>query len=275
MTEPLRRLVGAAELRARSRLVGDPLFPTTAAFYAPSEVRLTEGGILWRFGEGHEIRTRGMLDGFTAIRDAEGALAFARRWGVLGLCVHGLPRMHPPLDDRGFPCDQPIAYDDWHVEPIEWWLSYVSTFRALLSIGAKVQLGEVPGEEYWDGVFDSRVSEWTDDEWSRIEHHREALASEIDKWMSVGWVRPHFDWSEDSPRLSLEGPTFGLLAVQLMFAVSASNSLDVCANCGRAHLRRRKSHAKGQAYCDLEDCQRAAGRDRQRRSRARKALAGE
>src|SRR5579863_1850902 len=85
-------------------VTGPPLFVS-------SEIELRDGSLIWGKGEdpvsgempGHARRSKlGALDAFirlawpepSAKRDGDDVLAFARKWGVLELCAHGLPYTH-------------------------------------------------------------------------------------------------------------------------------------------------------------------------------------
>lgn len=88
----------------------------------------------------------------TINRSEDAAVSFAMRWGVLGLCRHGLPATHaqgrrrtPTLIQTLKVCS-PTKRGDWWYERLDRWLFYSRLFEAILACGAAIERGhdEVP-----------------------------------------------------------------------------------------------------------------------------------
>lgn len=85
-----------------------------------------------------------LLEKFLMLHDrpTSDILAFAKRWGVLEICKHGLPCTHSnchPLEDR-------LSY--W--EPIQAWRSFSVQARAVLEIAASLRKGQPASMASWD-----------------------------------------------------------------------------------------------------------------------------
>src|SRR5688500_17596336 len=83
---------------------------------------------------------RGMLREFIRIRDAASALAFARAWGPLGLCRHGVPWIQADLDTEmvrgGAGCVAPECQAPEATEPVEACVRLAAGAAAILSVAA-------------------------------------------------------------------------------------------------------------------------------------------
>src|SRR5262249_9605627 len=94
--------------------------------------------------------TRDLLDQFTGLVDLEerDVLAFAKRWGVLGLCaVHNRPASHPAaigsqVTTGGCPLN---AIGD----PLEVWFTLARQFRAVRLIAARLRNNEKGRTQDW------------------------------------------------------------------------------------------------------------------------------
>jgi hypothetical protein len=84
----------------------------------------------------------GLLEQFVALGDAtdDAILAYARQWGVLVICAHGLPASH---SERCRPLALPRrhAYIFW--EPLASWRFFARQARRILDIAAHTHNGEV------------------------------------------------------------------------------------------------------------------------------------
>lgn len=188
----------------------------------------------------------GMLQQFAGLWDAPPArvLAFARRWGPLGICPCGKPATHS-LDCA------PCGWDGsggW--EPLKRWNFYAHRARAVLFLGSQLRGG---GRSPTDEIRPLRrdlasvllaagrleqprvlpVDLWT------------LLVLVVNEWIEVGGVRPRLVMSGNAakgpPELVLsptwrfqhpEFSLFGALGMQLAFAVSGARGLAFCSACG-------------------------------------------
>lgn len=216
--------------------------------------------------------TKGMLDAFLSINDAKGILRFARRYGVIDLCEHGVPAWHMGecylLGEHVKP---PPDFDTrLRREPISRWLHYVRDARALLLVSAALRQGRTPSEEQWYGVSDDHEplgDPLPTYKGGNLLGDRLELVVQVETWLKHGGVRLSFQWNRPSMGLSLKSVgTFGRLATQLLTAISGSQGVPVCSECGHPYVAKRKPQAGRRNYC--RDCgERAASRNRKRKSR--------
>lgn len=244
-------------------LVGAVQWPSRAAA-VPASIELHEDRLYWKWVGGApsnyvqplERDQRGMLDQFQRITDGRGVLKFARRYGVLQICEHGLPATHnpDPLPSSGFSGCRPLGWNDAPWEPVEQWLHFARQAAALLRIAAALHRDQRPDPSAWATVYedqpDQRGYGWLSDAPSV---GRFNLADCVNTWLILGGVRPHFEWFAGSaPRFMLSGGTFGLVAIQLMLAISQAHAIAVCDGCKQPYPRvnKRAPQAGRANYCD-------------------------
>ncbi len=233
-------------------------FLTAGELRVPKAVKLRGGCIRWNPEGGHTTKTVGknLVATFADLASAEPEkiLAFAREWGVLGLCEHGLPASHnphplPPSPDLAPGC-RPSG--DEHVEV---WQEFAQLFRSLLSIGASLRKGLSAGRDSWrlvlSGILDDRLP-------STVSEERQRLEGMINALLLVDGVRPQLrlDPAQLKMCCPVEGTLFGALVVQLMSTVVKADGFVICSACGKAgtfeELRgsRLRSPKKGvRFYC--------------------------
>jgi DNA-directed RNA polymerase subunit RPC12/RpoP len=244
-----------------------------------------------------------LLTDFVSLADTddERILAFARRWGMLNICEHGLPIYHPWIGERRrYPCDWLDVDGSRKVfwEPLAAWRRYAAEARALIKLSRRLHRGrlgelhdwqEVPGVQgtaYWETwseaghVPEDSALLLIQDNWAftldetklgrDVAFERRCLARSVEKWASDGGVKPILDWDGAKPRIELEGGgLFGALAVELLQAVGYPDTLAICDGCGKAFIPAMRPSTSRRNYC--KDCgHRAAIRDAARRYRQRK-----
>jgi hypothetical protein len=279
------------------------------SLWVPSDIAVDGDYLTWTLFGKRPTRLRragpAVLSEFVGLgRDPSAAdiVGFARRWGVLGICRHGLPSTHLPgcqptprkrlprrssaRQPAALPAEEPLAGR----EPLDAWRTFASQAAATLSFAAKLHDGSpVAAADYeWlesgarsqQGVVDMGVGgglvvlptpSFPPGEQPRA---RALVAAVVQQWLLLGSVVPRFSWSEvgrfSLASASAEKPTlFGVLASQLMFAVAQSDRQALCSGCARLYFRPVRRPKAGQRnYCP--DCgKRAADRDAQR-SRAQR-----
>ncbi len=244
--------------------------PVDAASIAvPAVIELSQNRdrLLWQWGDGDSstMPGPGMLDAFVHLTDAqpERIRDYARRWGILGICKHGLPATHNPPPPGGIgPSHQrtwcyPLGWVDerccW--EPIEAWRLFAAQARGLLNIAAQLH-DDQPGRL---------------EDWQNIYYQRACVAVIVNEWLGWGNVRPVFEWPIDrSPDVKLGGGAlFRALAVQLMLSISRTDGLAICSACGIPYVPSRRPPQGRRNYC--HECGiRAARRDASREYRRRR-----
>lgn len=263
-------------------------------FRAPVVLGNDEGLLLWRWEDKAtsqplrpEAHGFGLLCEFMNLADApvETVLAFARKWGVLEICQHGLPCTHN-LDyaDKflGRWCF-PLSYNEYKYfyEPIQFWHFYAGQMRALLNIAVRLKQG-VPGLiENWKviqatGLMQKSEVEVLGEElfaaiYGRtVEDDRKFVLKLLDRWLSMGDVRPNLVWDDEHCSVSFDNTLFGMLVMQLMLEICSSGGIAFCHGCGKSYAPKVRRPKVGQRnYC--RDCgKKAAWRDAKAAERQRK-----
>lgn len=202
-----------------------------------------------------------VLPEFVSLADApaDEYLQFARRWGVLGLCHHGLPCSHNPprYDGQGKLNDfcVPGRYrgEGTAVEPISTWRAYAKEARAILRIAEYLRVDQDPNEDDWKVVCErlGRVVPET----ATKEAQKQGAAQLLTEWLQLGGVRPTVEWIENGqPALLFSGiyvygTLVGTLAMQLVSAVTDSRGLAICDSCGVAYAPSRRPSPTRRHYC--------------------------
>jgi hypothetical protein len=234
-----------------------------------------------------------------AIRD------YALKWGVLGICKHGLPRTHnfrqsglshfcPP---RGFRGDGDLdIVNGW--EPLSAWRRYSRLALGILNIASRLHQGvTVDDERFWKRAGIRFMGYEDTDERRRRTFQQFALSTEVNGWLELANVRPFFSWGEDEEATIALGTTilwfslttqkdwlpllphlhgttlFGALGIQLLMAVSRKEGFAICSACGSPYTPKRRPNPTRRHYCDkcgVKAAWRNAQQDRRSKLRKRK-----
>jgi hypothetical protein len=284
-----------------------PIVPVTI----PPHVKLTPKGRLLQYrrdasassgptNEGwsplRDGEQRGLLDAFRRIRTAQDVLVFAQRYGVLGLCEHGLPASHNPfrratydLAYRGVlqmpMCAPRTNRAGFTEELIADWLDWVQQVNGLLYVADTLRRGKAMDTAAWEAAFHSQWQagpafdeDGHPNDWRSVACIE--VSSLVETWLDYGDVRPHFLWTspDEDPMFALEGDArdsvFGVIALQVMLVVARQHALVVCSHCGLPYLPERKPQRGRRNYCP--ECRELGipARDRQAARRARLAAGG-
>ena len=232
-----------------------------------------------------EAEARGALNRFLRIEDGRGVLRFARRYGVLGICSHGLPAEHNPppahLQSAAPAYDSPTAKPPWcdHLQlspdvsydPIDRWLHFVRQARALLRISVALREAKAGSSTDWETVYEDLPAPARRAEAAAQspEMTRSHLYRTIEDWLAMGNVRLRpGGYGAKGPPLLAGGLTFGVLAVQLLLAVTQGQEvMALCDGCGALYSREERAPKAGHPnYCT--ECRKTvAARIRKRRWR--------
>lgn len=186
----------------------------------------------------------GALDAFVRLKRPEDVLRFARRYGPLGLCKHGLPPMHRGSWYRDVIKDgelvEVIHTGEWEPrlggsergwcppvspEPIKKWLVLSELALSHVNLAASLKTGTIRELKGFAKLF---------------------LMDRVNEWLGDAGVRLELNWDKHEPVLTLTGGgAFGALGVQLLTAVTA-NTLAVCSGCGKPYLRMTRRPKAGQ-----------------------------
>jgi len=232
-------MLDLAEIRERAGTADEPAF-IGSGWYPPKEVAL-EGDVLHFSPDLDRTRLlvprRGLLTSFVALQSAPAAsvAAFARRWGRLFLCEHGLPESHhmrvplakgPPMiysPEPELPWEAiPMGPQGWgDLEPLANWRFLAGRMAAILEAASSLYLGSIPSLEIWDRAGGPPLRRY-------VELFSRA-APDMRKKLALSLTNLHMDIA--APRLQV-GPAGMVvagalpvaLAVQLALAVARQES---------------------------------------------------
>jgi predicted RNA-binding Zn-ribbon protein involved in translation (DUF1610 family) len=265
-------------------------------FRVPAVIGVDCGLLIWRWDKAltrnpprPKAHGLGLLMEFMRLANArpKTILAFARKWGVLEICKHGLPSTHncrKAITLSGRWCE-PLLYADLEnfMEPITYWHFYARQMWAMLKIASQLKQGKTGLAEDWKILLDPGLG--------RDPHGKASLFASLfgqtvaddivgiikmlDRWLSMGDVRPNLVWDEEQRFVSFDNTLFGMLAYQMMIAIGRTEGLGFCSGCGEHYApKRRQTKVSQRNYCPA--CgKRAAWRDAKadQRRRQRRELA--
>ena len=261
-------------------------------WYAPNVVRLAKNRKFLTWGERHpewpwlsqRFPEPEMLEGFLGL--AQGSETdihkFARKWGVLGLCQHGLRAgivRHPECDscqDEFF--GQPGKYLSGKFilkERIFDWRRLSNHFGNILSVAIELHQGELAENEDLEKLVDllpEAEKKWRNrGEIVRSRTAQQSLVQSSIELLSLqSDLQILFSWNPyANPSLNIGGSLFGALVLQLMLVISKIDNLTLCSACGIPFLPKRSPNPNRRRYCS--QCgQRAAWKDAKRDERKKR-----
>ena len=271
-----------SDLPAASRFtVGDSGSDQVAA---PHEAEVWEPGwLIWRvlvigkkienLGFRRGDRIQGCLPEFVRLTDAsdEQIAGFARRRGVLGFCVHGLPGAHavcPPAWCAGLvPCPQRTAElagfpggriwpSEWYFDKIDDWRKLAREFKAVMAIAISLEERQPTNPADWFPLFSSSgrdreefIRRGGPQEWD-VATYVNALVDQAGITLGIEWREDRYDvhlrygglrvaalketigMTGLLPFLWPEGSLYPILVGQLAAAI-ANKRLTACGECHR------------------------------------------
>jgi hypothetical protein len=286
--------------------LGSPIEPSYIP--VPGVIELEGDKLIWRGVipglERTEYSNKELLDRFIHLADADAKqiLAYARKWGVLHICEHGLPASHNPqlysfspeqtveqCSPLGWPEiperfgvieneeEMEPLFSGW--EPIESWRAYSRDAQAILNIAAALYRDRATRLEDWERLTNDAVGMMTADVHTKQEH----LVRAVKSWLVAGNVRPDIVLTKlgrgrnkvvSEPRITLGGygpawgHLFGALACQLMYAITRAKGLAFCDGCVNTYIPTRRPRSDRRNFC--ESCQGRGEAERQASARYRK-----
>lgn len=285
-----------------------PMSPLVSSWITPGKIRIDGESLAWSDSwGGRQVMpddAAQALPRFLELADAqgkqlaEGVLAYAQRWGVLGLCTHGLPWSHELRIQEndlgrlscGSGCWFPMR-DGWCVESISTWQNYARQARAIIALSAELRklkpLNAYNARraasiwEHWKvalSEFPRLIEQMTRGTDNKVWHARMALSWPVNRWLlGLAQLRSMFWWTDNGPSLKLQSAAwpgevgaylFPALATQLALIVNGSLDLAVCFACSRPFYLRKGQRLLMNTYC--KECGlREARRDAVKRYRER------
>lgn len=214
-----------------------------------------------------------------SVAPASQILTFARRWGPLWLCGHGLPASHRSAEwllDRD-PFGRCEAIRDPPREDVDLWRRYATEAAAVVEVVTSLRKqcpvplamwdpishlqGDEPfganvawpleerGEKYWTSK-DLRPSEVEERDQILADQH-EALSIWLNWWLDISGARPHYDPMRNGIVPVVHPTLFAAIAFQLASLMSGPEWLIKCHACGEYEERDAKPQAGRRAYCSL------------------------
>jgi len=232
----------------------------------PASVKLHKDRLVWKMFDG-ERKPRwsypdsGLIWKFVELADQEVSrkkiAAFARSWGVLGVCEHGYPNFHPQYEESEGrrtlvfchgPKEMPLLSGE---EPVLDWRKIAGRLRTVLVLARDVAAGRLGDPEDWEraGVPYASIQNWR----QLIEPRRARLAVLLNGQLILANSRLELRWAEATPEVRIGGRgLYAALVAQLLLEVSSSEGLLVCddPNCRRVFRGTRAPEGR-RNFCGL------------------------
>lgn len=216
-----------------------------------------------------------MLERFALLHRAgdEEARKTAGRYGMLGICTHGIVQAHPVVEAPiALAVPATIELDDgcraqW-TEPLTVWRYWSTQAWGILSAATRLRLGERPGREAWDAILAPGpwaeaatltgppaefVASWASTARAgRLsgELERQAVARAASAWIDIAGVRIVVRWHRGRSEVAMrvEG-LLGAIGVQLALALGDVDGWAICSGCGTFHVPRRPGDGTRRSFC--------------------------
>jgi hypothetical protein len=217
----------------------------------------------------------------------EGCLRFARRWGRLGLCPHGLPEhsanvMHGKYHDgtwrRTCPLLKICDHRQEFPEPLDAWVALARQAKAILRLTTELEDGQGGNSTAWealnagpDGLWGWRNHRGTHNRNGTVAYDEipdtetaaawrwSEITGAVNRWLQAAHVGPSVARTPGSYSVTLGGNgLLGALGIQLMMAISPSqwrsrlSGVAHCSHCGEAFQPMRRLRRRQNNFCP--DC---------------------
>lgn len=215
-------------------------------------------------------------------KDGGSILDFARRYGVLGLCEHDLPRGHNERVAWGGRCRSTRRSDharfpgepgEDYWEPLDVWREWAARAGAILSVAANLAGGRPGVPADWDAITEAGRYWYSENRPNSLRDEGEALAEQVDGWLGVSGAMLGARWEPGRGGLTATTRAEGLLGaigLQLLLTISGADGFATCAECGSLFAPTRRPVPGRRTFCT--ECgqlaaRRQASRDYRRRQR--------
>lgn len=192
-------------------------------------------------------------------------LQFARKWGPLYTCKHGMPSWHsgrPGCTERGsLPGDEHLVGPDgvgWLWEPLEPWRRYSRQLLAIERLAVDLQVARPGTPADWKDVEAGNApwltarqlherygANWESEDaitspefyapgpdQTAVDIQKIVLEKAIEVWFHYGNIRPSAIWWPDEPALEVRIVGTGLVgALAIQLAANLSDRVYICAGC--------------------------------------------
>lgn len=222
--------------------------------WAPSFAKLTGDRLIEAHRNPKVMRpSPALLQQFIRIAEAADADAavtrFARKWGLVGLCKHGLPSQH----NFDCLCKQEDSVSAYH--------RFARTLEAVLCVGLELSAGR-PGEDTdWEllaqGLSSKDFPVWPPVFRKRIQDARTCFRGLIDRLILISGLIPQLCWKGDSWSVDfgcLRGSNLAAVMTLQIMAEIGGRAMRKCQNCPRWFIPKGR-----QIYCSSPTCGKRAG----------------
>ena len=239
------------------------------------------GAALWDWASNRMRKTnlseilqggQSLLDRFVRLAYAhpQQILNYAKAFGVLEICGHGLPWTHNPpfvhpsgeLDHTSACVPHGEGRGPFFSEPLEVWRAFARLFRGILNVAAYLHLEKAGRLDDWKTIYDyprdddaqtrfiAFLEQIRNDE--RVAFEKLNLSVVLNRLLTLGNVQPQVVWDREDPTIQFGGPRlFGNLVIQLVLAVSRTEGLAVCTACGNSYIPPRRPASTRNNYCQV------------------------
>ena len=216
-----------------------------------------------------EVSTDDMLDYFTRIKDGDGVLRFAKRFGVLSLCQHGYYQHEenkecpePRLPSKLLP---PDGEEERFLfkEPLSGWHRHVEVVNAILRVAADLHQFKSPSTTDWQIIQANELMGYPLRRFGLTPDWR-GLGFVLNEWLLAGNISPEFSTQDGRPKITFGGDTWSTLGFQVALSITGDGRTAVCDGCNRVYSRLRKPQRSRRNFCPV--C-RGAGIDNKLRQR--------
>ncbi len=226
----------------------------------PQNIELSGDKLKWDL-EGKVIKTypsRNLILEFADLANSgsKQVLAFAKKFGVLGLCKHQLPANHSKTSiltkNKTNSICQPLGE-----ESIKLWFEFARNAQAILRISADLRRHRSTRQEDWLVLLANQEKELP----TRVSSERQLIENSINLWLDLAGIKPQFNLEDETLYLAYpdSNSLFAELANQLTMKTGKIEGIVTCSECNRsglldelAHYRFRKPRSGTRFYCD--DC---------------------
>jgi hypothetical protein len=225
---------------------------------------------------------RGLLD---AKSSRESTIRFYRRWGVLGLCEHGIPASHGScVSGSAFRTEivngVKVSYGRESIASVQ---RFAGALESVLRIGAEMSQGRCGAASDWANaeetlcgpdfpMWDPAPSTFND-----LDTSRDFLHTLIRRLIDLCRIVPRFFWNRDTKSWQIDLDSAAslsnlpaLLAIELIVTIADKDGFAICSSCHKAYIPGRRPDPTRRNYCPQcgpAAAQRDAAREYRRRLR--------
>jgi hypothetical protein len=260
------------------------------AIWAPPVARVEGEFLIYRLGDrAKRNASQGLLRGLLDAKSSpEAIIRFCKRWGVLGLCEHGIPASHGScVSRRAFHTEMVSGVSgikaSYGRESIASVRRFAGALESLLRIGAEMSQGRRGAASEWANaeeticgpdfpMWDPSPSTVND-----LDISRNFLQMLVRRLIEICRIVPRFFWNRDTKSWQIDLDSQGsgnnlpaLLTIELIVTIADKDGFAICSSCHRAYIPARRPDPTRRNYCPqcgLAAAQRDAAREYRRRLR--------